>query len=396
MVRDYRATLEYQPNEVPVFLSLIQLLRDKRRFSRLIVVASAVFALLTATACSSEKPSGAVQGDLPSAKDNICDSTAAGPVGEREYKCVWYWASILAHHPDLPEKLDLLVNKLESTSSSSDSSSPTQSEQLEQPPSTPSSGSSPPPSSSGPSLEEGKKAPSVVTIKTSKGDVSAKADTINVLVTTLSLDSLREIQAFLTKVPGRAQALGIDISDHVTRSSPDKKVMLVLGDSPTIDIKGPNGRDKQTIKIYPDINLSVGRIVVCACGEENLPLAKDLLGRDYVEMGRAGRGPPFDIVIVSPIRKVNIEGASEASTQLVSFIKAQEKSEKSFPYAEAAIVAGVAAYAKSTPKTKPPGGGGPRGPSGRPTPRPTPPRSSGGGSFGKRGRRTGYVIRLDA
>ena len=259
--------------------------------------------------------------DLPSAADNVCaeKGSTSAPVSTDEFQCVAYWRNMLLRHPDLPDKVEAIVAERERTQT-----------------------------------HEGEKESGKVelAVLSREGNVTAKADTIDVIVTDLDTASLKHLLSMWTRIPKRAQELNIEAK--TSSGSGSEHNVVVLGSDAKVKVKGPSGFDRQEVRILATDLVGVTRLTVFAFGTKGEQTARTM-PFDYVATGQSGRGPPgrgtsergpprskVTVVVAGSLSEVSIGGAEGNSEQLIAFERFVESGKRS-TYVEPAVVGAAAA-----------------------------------------------------
>jgi len=213
------------------------------------------------------------------------------------YQRIAIWHRLLQNYPDLPQKLETIIGEAEKPREVDRSSRTVE-----------------------------------IRVHSREGVVDLTAQQIDVIVTDMSRDSLRELRRFLETVPEAARELGIEqpISSRIPSESSGPRV-LVLGAEGRIEVKGPSGGTSQTIDLYHNEVTKAALLQVHAfgqVGQDAVPSITDYLERANVVRGppkaevRAGhvdKPPPEKIVIVAigEINNLDIEGPRNRGSQTI-------------------------------------------------------------------------------
>lgn len=207
---------------------------------------------------------------------------------------VEYWHRVLSQHPDLPAKVEAIVESLGWT--------PSRSYDL-------------------PATE--------VRVYGEHGEVSLSGSKIELILTDLDTPALRELLAVWKAIPEQAAELGL-YADAYNAASPKRKI-IVLGSDGRVDIRAAGEFDTQKIHVLNDEVATQTRIGIHTFGPSG-ELALDELARCYqavrgppaedVRSGYVSLPPPDDdtlsVLVIGKLQELNIEGAWGNSVQEVS------------------------------------------------------------------------------
>lgn len=231
-----------------------------------------------------------------------CSSDDTSPPPEKveqisTYQRVAIWSNLLERYPDLPRKIEAVLGEKGRPAESNNQ---------------------------GQAVE--------IYLHTQEGTVALAAGRIDIFVTDMSRESLRELHKFLLTVPQEARRLGI--GQHASLAPPSdssRPRVLFLGADGRIEVKGPSGQTTQTISLYHNEFAKAAHLQVHAfsqAGEDAVPAITEYL-KDAgivrgppdaeVKAGHIGKPPPERLVIVAigEIKNLDIEGPREKATQKV-------------------------------------------------------------------------------
>ena len=208
-----------------------------------------------------------------------------------EYQRVAIWANVLSEYPDLPEKVERIVEGQDKAT------------RLE---------------ANLPSSE--------VILHTTEGAQSFYAQTIDVIVTDLDKRSLKKLLTFWRTIDSRVDNLGIKRA-WSSRGGTGEPRVVFLGADGKIEIKGPGGESKQSIDIYQDSLTRLSTLQIHAFdGKEAVPSVVDYIRRNnpirgpphnITETGKTNMPPPsrLTIVAIGNLENLSVEGPREMGTQ---------------------------------------------------------------------------------
>jgi hypothetical protein len=342
-------------------------LPDGRRFSGVLFFIATAF-LLFQTSCD--------QGDQSVSSNTNSAVKITAPVHivttnatNTEFQRLAFWTDILRRHPDLPDRLQQIVeNRV----------APVQRPLVEVP------------------LTE-------ITIHSYLGPTTVVAESINLIVTDLDITALQKLSAYLNTIRERVR----ELQPLFRTAQSNVPKVIVLGRNGQIDIKGVSGVDHQVIDIYNEVPIGYSSIKVHTFGEKGDEANQAIL--DYFRRANQSRGPPdtpfhaegierppeslATVLVIGKLSTLNVGGATQNSTQAISFenyMNGFAKTERSQKASENVKIAETGAFFAEPPRPiviekpsghsssyssrpsepyRPPGGGGYRPPS-RPIPRP--------------------------
>lgn len=229
-----------------------------------------------------------------------CSSDDPEPTGESvapvvTYQRVAIWHSLLQRYPDLPQKLETTIAERE------------QAREFER---------------DGRTVE--------VRVHSPDGPVDFTARRIDVLVTDLSTESLRDLHRFLQTVPAEASRLGISqAATHFFAEGSGPRV-LFLGADGRIEVKGPNGGQSQSINLYLNEVTKAAHLEVHTfgpAGRDAVPYVTEYLGANpvrgppdaEVQAGHVGKPPPerLVVVVIGEIQNLDIAGPRDQAKQTI-------------------------------------------------------------------------------
>lgn len=220
-----------------------------------------------------------------------CGSPALPPGGTA---AVEYWHRILQEHPDLPERVRTIVNG---------------------------GGWTPFYSTDFPATTD-------IRIYGEQGEVAVSGSRIELLITDLDTEALKQLLAVWEAIPDQAAELGLSASSYST-SSPRRKI-VVLGSEGRVDIRGVSDYSSQSIRILSDEAAAQTMIGIHTFGPSG-QRALDELARNYhavrgppasdVRSGYVSLPPPDDVLsvlVIGKLQELNIDGAYGDATQEIS------------------------------------------------------------------------------
>jgi hypothetical protein len=219
-----------------------------------------------------------------------CGAPPLPPGGQ---PAVEYWHRVLAEHPDLPARVRSIVGSGDWT----------------------------------PDYSTGFPASTDVRIYSEQGDVAFSGSRIELLITDLDTEALKQLLAVWEAIPEQAQELGL--ASSYSTSSPRRKI-VVLGSQGRVDIRGVGGYDTQSIRILSDEAAATTQIGIHTFGPSG-QRALEELARNYqavrgppasdVRSGYVSLPPPDDvlsILVIGKLQELNIEGAWGDAAQEIS------------------------------------------------------------------------------
>ncbi len=206
---------------------------------------------------------------------------------------VEYWHRVLVQHPDLPGKVQAIVDGL--------GGSPYYGEQ---PPAT------------------------EVRIYGEHGEVAVSGSRIQLIITDLDTPALRELLAVWKHIPSQAAGLGLDAA-YYDRSAPRRQV-VVLGSGGHIEIRGVGDSNAQLIRILSDEAAASTTIGIHTFGTSGTQALEELT-RNYqavrgppkseVASGHVSLPPPEDaitVLVIGKLRELDIGSAYGDALQEIS------------------------------------------------------------------------------
>lgn len=208
---------------------------------------------------------------------------------------VAYWQAVLLQYPDLPEKVQAIVDRR------------------------------------GHLGWLGRSLPQCeVTIHGQDEIVSVTGRHVDVVVTDLGDAALRKLLSWWESVPRWARDLDIQTTLPFTLPSSTRHV-VVLGHQGRIEVAGPDGSDRQSINILADETFARTTIGVHAFGPEGDAALEHLAGqynqvrgppRSAVKAGRISLPPPEEnvtVLVIGRLGRLDIDGPSDDAQQDISF-----------------------------------------------------------------------------
>jgi hypothetical protein len=161
------------------------------------------------------------------------------------------------------------------------------------------------------------------------GVTAVSGSRVDLLVTDLDDEALRELLALWESLP--TLAAKHQIQPEYLRLAGARRRVIVLGREGRIDIEGPYGGERQSVQVIAERSSGSAEICVHAFGREG-EAALTQLATDYhairgppeadVKAGYVGLPPPDDavaVLVIGRLETLNIAGAADDATQDLSF-----------------------------------------------------------------------------